>query len=288
MHPQALRARLNDASPLLLPGVYDALSAGMAAQAGFEGVYLSGASIAYTSLAAPDIGLVSMTETADVLARIRERIDLPIIVDADTGFGNALGVQRTMRMFERAGATAIQIEDQDFPKRCGHLAQKRLIPKNEMAGKVRAACEAREHALVIARTDAIAVEGIDAAFDRAEAYLQAGADVLFVEAPEDLAQLHAIAARFAGRAKLLANMVEGGRTPIVSAAELGAIGFDIVIFPGGTVRAVAHQLRDYFAALHMHGTTAPFRDRMLDFDGLNAIIGTPGILQAARAYDTER
>ncbi len=287
MDPLALRARLAQAEPLLLPGIYDPLSAMLAEQAGFEGVYLSGANIAYTQLASPDIGLVTMTETADVLARIRARVSVPIVVDADTGFGNALNVQRTVRVFERAGATAIQLEDQDFPKRCGHLQNKSLISSAEMAGKIRAALDARDQTLIIARTDAIAVEGFDAAMDRAEAYVTAGADVLFIEAPENLDQMRAMVTRFAGRVPLLANMVEGGRTPISSAKELGKLGFSIVIFPGGTVRALAKGLSDYFASLRQHGTTAPFRDRMLDFDGLNALIGTPGILEAARIYDKE-
>lgn len=290
MHPFELRDRLADTAtaPLLLPGVYDPLSALLAAQAGFEGVYLSGASVAYTQFGLPDIGLVSMAEMADVLARIRERVDLPIVVDCDTGFGNALNVQRTVRVFERAGGTALQFEDQSFPKRCGHLRDKRLVPAGEMVGKIRAALDAREQALIIARTDAIAVEGFDAAMDRAEAYLAAGADILFIEAPEDLAQMQAIAARFAGRVPLLANMVEGGMTPIRSANELAAAGFRLVIFPGGTVRALAHALGGYFESLRAHGTTRPYRERMLDLDGLNAVLGTPSILAGAATYDAER
>ncbi|MCW3476226.1 isocitrate lyase/PEP mutase family protein [Limobrevibacterium gyesilva] len=281
----ALKNRLSEATPLLAPGVYDALSAAMAEEAGFEAAYLSGASIAYTRLGRPDIGLVSMTEVADVLARIRERVALPVIVDADTGFGNAMNVQRTVRVFERAGASVIQLEDQTFPKRCGHLRDKTLIPAGEMAGKIRAAVDARDTALIMARTDAIAVEGLGAALDRAELYLQAGADILFVEAPEDRSQLQAITARFAARVPLLANMVEGGKTPLASVAELGALGYRIVIFPGGLVRALAWAAQEYFASLKAHGTTAPFRNRMFDFKGLNAMLGTDAILHAARAYD---
>ncbi len=287
MHRSALRKRLAVAEPLLLPGVYDPFSAALAEQAGFQALYLSGASIAYTQLASPDIGLVTMTETADVLRRMRERVRVPIVVDADTGFGNALNVQRTVRVFEHAGASALQMEDQSFPKRCGHLRDKVLVSTGEMVGKIRAALDARESALIIARTDAIAVEGYDAAMARAEAYMAAGADVLFIEAPESLAQMREISARFAGRVPLLANMVEGGRTPISSASELGEMGYRMVIFPGGTVRALAKGLQDYFASLNTHGTTAPFANRMLDFDGLNQLIGTPGILEAGRIYDPE-
>lgn len=280
-----LRSRLQAGRALVCPGVYDAFSAALAAQAGFEAVYLSGASVAYTRLGAPDIGLVGLTEVADVLARIRERVEVPVVVDADTGFGNALNVQRTVRVLERAGAAAIQLEDQAFPKRCGHLRDKRLIPAAEMAGKVRAALDAREHTLVIARTDAIAVEGFERALDRAEQYVEAGADILFVEAPEDREQLAAIGQRFGSRLPLLANMVEGGRTPLASADELGALGYRLVIFPGGTVRAVAHTLLDYFASLQAHGTTDPFRGRMLDFAGLNGVLGTEGILSDGRRYE---
>ena len=284
MPASPLAARLQQPEPLLAPGVYDALTASMVADAGFEAAYLSGASVAYTKLGRPDIGLTSLTEVADTTAHIRERTAIPLIVDADTGWGNALNVQRSVRVLERAGASALQLEDQDFPKRCGHLQDKGLIPLAEMVGKVRAAVDARDAALVIARTDAIAVEGIGPAMDRAEAYLDAGADVLFIEAPEDRAQMEGIAARFSPRVPLLANMVEGGRTPLASTAELGRMGFRIVIFPGGTVRAAAHALRDYFAALKRDGTTAAFSNRMFDFKGLQGMLGTDAILKDGAKY----
>jgi 2-methylisocitrate lyase-like PEP mutase family enzyme len=287
MDSAALRARLGQDAPLLCPGVYDALTAALAEQAGFEALYLSGASIAYTRLGAPDIGLVSMTELADITARIRERVSLPLIVDADTGFGNALNVQRTVRVLERAGASVLQLEDQGFPKRCGHLSDKSLVSMAEMVGKIHAALDARENALIIARTDAIAVEGFEAAMDRAQAYADAGADILFIEAPESQAQLREVATRFAHRLPLLANMVEGGRTPIAATAELGAMGFRVVIFPGGTVRMVAHGLQEYFASLLAHGTTTSFRERMFDFSGLQGVLGTEDILKAGRRYEGE-
>ena len=166
---QTLKQRLAEARVLLAPGVYDALSALIAEQSGFEALYLSGASIAYTRLGRSDVGLTTFSEVEDVLARITERVRLPLIVDADTGFGNALNVQRTVRGFERAGAAMVQLEDQGFPKRCGHLDGKTLVPLAEMQGKLRAALDARERTLVMARTDALAVEGLEAAFDRAEA-----------------------------------------------------------------------------------------------------------------------
>ena len=282
---EGFRARLGEPRPLLAPGVFDALSAALAEEAGFEAAYLSGASIAYTLLGRSDIGLVSMTEVAEVMSRIRERVALPVIIDADTGWGNALNVERTVRVFERAGASAIQLEDQTFPKRCGHLRDKTLIPAREMAGKIKAAVDTRQSALIMARTDAIAVEGFEAALDRAERYLEAGADILFVEAPETRAQMAALCARFAARAPLLANMVEGGKTPLASTDELGALGYRIVIFPGGLVRSLAWTAREYFASLKAHGSTDPFRNRMFDFQGLQSLLGTEATLARGRAYD---
>ena len=282
-----LRQRLAETRVLLAPGVYDALSALVAEQSGFEAVYLSGASIAYTRLGRSDIGLTTFTEVCDTLTMIRERVSLPIIVDADTGFGNALNAQRTVRGFERAGASMIQIEDQTFPKRCGHLAGKAVAPVAEMTGKLRAALDARASGdtLILARTDAVAVEGFDKALDRAERYLEAGADALFIEAVKSEEQMRLVNARFAGRAPLLANMVEGGQTPVKSAANLESLGYRIAIFPGGAVRAVAHNLGAYYASLRQHGTTAPFATRMLDFDGLNRLIGTPELLARGKTYE---
>jgi len=282
----SLQQRLAEPRVLLAPGVYDALSALIAERAGFEALYLSGASIAYTRLGRSDVGLTTYSEVEDTLARITERVATPVIVDADTGFGNALNVQRTVRGFERAGAAMIQLEDQGFPKRCGHLEGKSVVPVDEMCGKLRAALDARREArtLILARTDALALEGLDSALDRAEAYLQCGVDALFIEALRSPEQMDAACRRFASRVPLLANMVEGGQTPLQSAAELGARGFRLVIFPGGTARAVAHTLQAYYASLQAHGSSAPMRERMLDFDGLNALIGTPELLALGQRY----
>ena len=262
----------------------------MAQQAGFEALYLSGGAVAYTQLGRSDVGLPTASETANVLARITDRVQLPVIVDADTGYGNALNVQRTVRDFERAGAAMIQLEDQDFPKRCGHLAGKSLVGREEMCGKLRAARDARRSTdtLILARTDAIAVEGTEAAFERAEAYLECGADALFIEALRSREEMRAACERFGHRVPLLANMIEGGRTPVSSAAELGLLGFRIVIFPGGTARWVAAGLQHYFASLQAHGTTQPLRSQMLDFDQLNGVIGTSDLLDRAAAYAGDR
>ena len=279
--------RLQQNQVVLAPGIYDALSALVAEQSGFEALYLSGASIAYTRLGRSDVGLTTATEVADTLARITERVSLPVIVDADTGFGNALNVQRTVLAFERAGAAMIQLEDQGFPKRCGHLDGKTVVPTREMQGKLRAALDARRspQTLILARTDAVAVEGFEAAMDRAEAYLECGVDALFIEAVRSPEQMDLACGRFAGRIPMLANMVEGGKTPVIDAQSLGQKGYRIVIFPGGTARAVAHTLQAYYGSLHQHQTSLPWRDQMLDFDGLNALIGTPELLATGQRYE---
>ena len=272
---------------LLAPGIYDALSGLIAEQSGAKAVYLSGASIAYTRFGRSDIGLVSVSEVHDTLAAVTDRIKIPIIVDADTGFGNALNVQRTIRSFERAGAAAIQIEDQSFPKRCGHLDGKVLIKKDEMVGKVKAAVDSRKTSdtLIIARTDARAVEGLQEAIDRAHAYHEAGADVLFIEAPRSVDELKLIRKSFDLNIPLLANMVEGGKTPVKTANDLKSLGFNIVIFPGGAVRAATFQLQEYYAGLLKNGSNSEFSKRMHDFDSLNAVIGTPELLSIGKKYE---
>lgn len=284
----ALRAALAPGSSILVaPGCYDALSASLVERHGFGAAYVSGAGIAYTRLGRPDIGLVTQSEVAEVVTYMRERVSLPLIVDADTGFGNALNLQRAVQALEHAGASAIQIEDQQFPKRCGHLAGKRLVTLAEMAGKVRAACDARrnENTVIIARTDAVAVEGMGAAFERVDCYLESGADVLFIEALPTLDAMTEACERFAGRAPLLANMVEGGRTPLRSALELQELGFSIAIFPGALVRAQTFAAERMLRALARDGATGAVRDQMLDFDELNQLLGTDAMLTSARRYE---
>jgi 2-methylisocitrate lyase-like PEP mutase family enzyme len=282
-----LRSRLMRKPIVVAPGVYDAFTALVAEQSGFKTLYVSGAAISYTRLGRPDIGLVSMSEVVEIVGAMRDRVDADLIVDADTGYGNALNVGRTMRLFERAGASAIQLEDQDFPKRCGHLDGKVLVPAAEMAGKIKAALDARRsrETLVIARTDAIAVEGFERAVERAALYRDAGADVLFVEAPKTRAELKRIPPALGG-VPLLANMVEGGKTPPLSAAELESMGFALVIFPGGIVRALGHMASEYYASLAASGTSKPFRSRMLDFTSINELIGTPEMLALGKRYES--
>ena len=262
---------LNTTPGIHAPGAFDAFSALLVEQAGFEAVYLSGASIAYSLLGRPDIGLVAMTEVAGVITRVRDRVNIPIIVDGDTGFGNALNVQRTVRLFERAGANAIQLEDQTSPKRCGHLADKSIISTAEMVGKIHAALDARHSAetLIIARTDAIGVQGFDAALQRAHAYADAGADILFVEAPQNIEQMQTLCKTFAANIALLANMVEGGTTPILERNALFAMGFRLVISPGAIMRALTPVVEELLAHLRDHGSTIAWRDRMLGLMELN-------------------
>ena len=282
-----LSDRMAQPDLLLAPGIYDALSGLLAQQAGAEAVYLSGASISYTRLGRSDVGLMSVSEVADTLTMVCDRIEVPVIVDADNGYGNALNVQRTVRMFERAGASMIQLEDQSYPKRCGHLSGKSLISGSVMVGKIRAALDARKSdgTLIMARTDAIAVEGFSAALDRAEQYVEAGADVLFVEAPRDMAEMAKIIAQFGPRLPLLVNIVEGGKTPLLNCKQLQDIGYKIAIFPGGLVRAQTHATQSYFATLLSDGTTSNMLEQMADFNQLNQIIGTPELQALGKSYD---
>jgi len=285
---ETLRARLSRKPIVVTPGVYDAFTALMATQAGFATLYVSGAAIAYTRLGRPDIGLVSMSEVAETIALIRDRVDAHLVVDADTGYGNALNVVRTVRTFERAGASAIQLEDQDFPKRCGHLDGKGLIPADEMTGKIKAALDARQsnETLIIARTDAVAVEGFERAIARAALYKEAGADMLFVEAPRSSGDLARMVLALGPSLPLMANMVEGGKTPTLPASELESIGFALVIFPGAIVRAFGFMASEFYNSLATHGSNEPYRNRMLDFTGINELVGTPEMMALGQKYET--
>jgi 2-methylisocitrate lyase-like PEP mutase family enzyme len=287
MTETTLRARLVKPPIVIAPGIYDPLTALIAERAGFEALYVSGAAIAYTRLGRPDIGLVSMSEVVETVALIRDRVRAHLVVDADTGYGNALNVERAVRLLERAGANAIQLEDQDFPKRCGHLDDKTLIPAPEMAGKIKAAVNVRasSETLIIARTDAIAVEGFDGAVARAALYRDAGADMLFIEAPRQRDELARVVKQAAGKVPLMANMVEGGKTPILPARELQELGFSLVIFPGGIVRALAKTAEEFYRSLKTHGTTDPFRPRMFDFTALNDFIGTTELMALGKQYE---
>jgi 2-methylisocitrate lyase-like PEP mutase family enzyme len=286
----SLRTMLSQPPIVIAPGVYDPLTALIASRAGFGSLYVSGAAIAYTRLGRPDIGLVSMSEVVETVAMIGDRVEAHLIVDADNGYGNALNVERTVRLFEKAGAHAIQLEDQSFPKRCGHLDDKSLILPDEMVGKIKAAVDVRRQreTLIIARTDAVAVEGFDRAIERASMYREAGADVLFVEAPKTREDLAGIVRSIGGGIPLMANMVEGGKTPILSGPELEALGFSLVIYPGGIVRTLARTAVDYYASLAANRTTQPFIDRMFSFNEMNALLGTPEMMERGKRYGAKR
>jgi 2-methylisocitrate lyase-like PEP mutase family enzyme len=280
----ALRRRLVDDEIIVAPGVYDGLSARLAARAGFPAVYATGGGIA-RSLGYPDLGLLGMSEVVDRLLPIIESARVPVIADADTGYGNALGVYRTVRAFARIGAAALHLEDQTSPKRCGHLDDKAVVPPAEMVQKLRAARDADGDLVLIARTDALAVEGLDAAIDRAHAYAAAGADVVFVEAPESLAQIEAIAARLP-YPKLI-NMFQGGKTPLVPAARLRDLGYRIVIIPSDLQRAAIRAMEEVLAAIARDGHSASLAGRMATFKEREEIVGTRGYLERDARYAAE-
>ena len=287
----SLKNQIEKENIIVAPGCYDAFSAMLIENAGFTTAYITGASIAYTRLGKPDIGLVSMSEVVETIHLISERTQIPLIVDGDTGFGNALNVIRTVRAFEAAGANAIQLEDQTLPKRCGHLKGKSLVSAGEMIGKIKAAVDSRrsEEFLIMARTDAIAVEGFEKALERAKKYFEAGADILFIEAPENEKQQAEIPNYFNKlKVPLLANMVEGGSSPLKSASELEKLGYSIVIFPGGLIRAFTHMATEYFDSLKKNGSNVDFQHRMLDFKELNQVLDTDRIMNIGQNYDASK
>jgi len=279
----ALRAMLKDDGIVVAPGVYDGLSARLARDAGFAALYATGGGIA-PSMGFPDLGLLSMREVTERVAGIVEHAGVPVIADADTGYGNALNVRRTVRELERAGVAALHLEDQVFPKRCGHYDGKGVVPAAEMVQKLRAARDAAQDAdlVIIARTDAIAVEGLDAAIERAHAYAAAGADVLFVEAPTSEAQIEAIARSLPG-AKLI-NMFEGGKTPLVPLARLQALGYRIVIVPSDLQRAAIRAMQEVLAVMRRDGNSRALAGRMATFDEREAVVRTREYLELDRRY----
>ncbi len=268
-----LRARLETGRPLVMPGVYDALSARLAARAGFEAMFISGYGVSATYLGEPDFGVLTRTEIVGAAQRVCRTVACPVLVDVDTGYGNALNVLRTVDEVTRAGAAGIFLEDQVWPKRCGHMRGKRVIPAEEQVQKIRAARSAARvrDCFVVARTDARQAVGLDDAIARALAYHAAGADALFVEAPQSLDDLREIGRRLPP--PLVANMVEGGVTPLLAPDELAALGFQIIVHPVSGLFAAARALEEVYGALRRDGSTAAVRARMLDFDAFNRLIG---------------
>jgi 2-methylisocitrate lyase-like PEP mutase family enzyme len=273
-----LRALLERPVLVVAPGAYDGLSARLIAQAGFEVVYMTGSGAANSLLGQPDVGLTTLTEMASQAARICAAVDLPVVADADTGYGGPLNVRRTVQEYERAGVAALHIEDQTFPKRCGHFAGKTVVPVEEMVARIRAAVGARTDPdlIIIARSDAAAVEGIEAALERGRAYEAAGADMLFIEAPASLEDLRRIGRSFG--VPLIANMVEGGATPLVSAAELEAMGFKLVLYAGALLRTAALAMQATLTHLRSTGSTLGIEDRLVSFDDRNRITDLDGML----------
>lgn len=268
---------------VVAPGVFDGISTRLVEQAGFPAVYASGGAIS-RSAGIPDLGLLSMTEIVSRLETIVDATTLPVIADADTGYGNALNVQRMVRAFERAGVAGFHLEDQQFPKRCGHYDDKSLVPTREMAQKIRAARDAAGDSdlVIIARTDALAVEGFEAAIARAEAYWEAGADVLFVEAPETERQIEEIAERLP-YPKLI-NMFEGGKTPLVPHHRLRELGYGIVIIPSDLQRAALWAMRETLEVLRRDGSSRAIRDCLLTFKDRELVIGTAEYLERDKNY----
>jgi 2-methylisocitrate lyase-like PEP mutase family enzyme len=278
-----LRALLNSGHITVAPGAYDGLSARLVEQAGFHAVYASGGAIA-RSTGVPDLGLLSMSAIVDRLAAMVDVVGVPLIADADTGYGNALNTQAAARAFERAGVAALHLEDQTFPKKCGHYDDKSLIPAAEMVQKLKAARDALRDPdfILIARTDAIAVEGFAAAIDRASAYVEAGADVSFVEAPTSETEIAEIAKRLPGW-KLI-NMFEGGKTPLLPVPRLEALGYHLVIVPSDAQRAAIKGIQRVLAAIARDGSSAAMRTDMVSFKEREAIIDIASYLDRDKLY----
>lgn len=281
MQAKALRKLLNSPGIIRAPGAYDAWSARLVEMAGFPAVYMTGYGVSASVIGQPDIGLLTMTEMVAQARNMAAAVGVPVIADGDNGYGGVLNVVRTVREYEGAGVAAIQLEDQVLPKRCGHMEGKQLVPKAEMVSKVRAAVHARRDPdfVIIARTDARAVNGFDDAVERALAYAEAGADVIFFEAPQSEAEMETVA-RVIGK-PLLANMVEHGKTPFLTGERLAAIGYKIVIYPVSTLYAVTKAVQGLLADLKGADTTGGCRDRMVAFPEFNELIG----LETARELE---
>jgi 2-methylisocitrate lyase-like PEP mutase family enzyme len=282
--PAALRKLLRDRQFFIAPGAYDCITARLVEVAGFPATYVTGSGVSLSTLGAPDVGFVSYAEVRERIAAMADATRLPLIADIDTGYGGPLNVMRTVKDLERAGVAALQIEDQAWPKKCGHEPGKRLVDVAEMSGRIAAALDARTDpdVVMVARTDAVAVEGLDAALERAHAYVEAGADVIFVEAMPNREAMARVAREI--RAPLLANMVEGGKTPMLPGAELAALGYAFAIYPNALTRVFARAGLDMLASLAVTGGTTEWRERMLDHDALWTLFDSPAWYALERRF----
>jgi len=279
-----LREFLKGPEILIAPGAHNAFTARIIEQAGFRAVYMTGSGAAMDLLAMPDLGFLTMSEMVAHARNIVQATKLPVIADADTGYGNALNVKRTVREYEAAGVAALHIEDQVAPKRCGHFAGKEVISREEMIGKIKAALDVRrdQNLMIIARTDARAVLGLNEAIERGVAYSEAGADMIFVDAPESKEELHLIARSIP--APLMANMSEGGKTPLLRAEELQDLGYQLVIYPRSAAGAAAKAIQELMAILKRDGTTESYLDRIISFEGRNRITGLAHYQELEKKY----
>lgn len=286
-HREKLSQQLSGSGLIKAPGIYDGLSAVLVEQAGFDCAFLSGGSLAFSRFGRPDMGLVTASELVETVSIARDRVALPIIVDMDTGFGNALNVQRTVRDLERAGASALQLEDQASPKRCGHMQGKTVISAQEMQGKIHAALDAIEHAntLIIARTDALGVNGFEDAMMRARLYLEAGADALFIEAPRNVEQMQTIGREFGSKVPLIHNLVEGGNSPVTDCGQLQQLGYRVALYPVALLHTFIPGARRVLEEIHTQGSTENLREQMIDLGEMNTLLGADQLLAAGRQYD---
>jgi 2-methylisocitrate lyase-like PEP mutase family enzyme len=282
-----LRALLNRREAVLLPGVANALAARVIEDIGFKAIYVSGAGVTNTYLGVPDIGLISVTELAENVAAIRDAVSLPLIVDADTGFGNAINVGRTVKTLERSGANAIQLEDQDFPKRCGHFSGKHVIPRAEMVQKIHAAVDARNDPdlAIMARTDAIAVNGFEDAIERAAAYIEAGADITFVEAPRSEAQMREIPKRLP--VPQLVNIVAGGLTPMVEFDTLAKMGFTLILYANAALQASVAGMQKVLGHLHARGSLDGVMPFLAGFEERQRLVSKPHFDALEKKYSAD-
>jgi methylisocitrate lyase len=282
-----LRKLLANSEILVAPGAHDVMSAKIIQQVGFNAVYMTGYGTSASILGRPDVGLLTLTEMATQARNIADAVDVPVIADADTGYGNVVNVMRTVREYERAGVACVQLEDQVAPKRCGHMLGREVVSTEEMVSKIKAAVEARQDPdlMIMARTDARTNHGIEEAIRRGKAYEEAGADILFIESPENEDEMRLIGSSF--KVPVLANMIEKGRTPLRTTKELEALGYGLVIWPLSSLYVTAKAVRDLMVALKEKGTAAHLLDSMIPFDEFNELIGLPEINEFQKRFKTD-